>query len=102
MTNLRYLSTDFSADGYMGNYGWMPFEDGFHTCDNHEPYVDWKENDAHDIVVGEGNTHAIVTSDGMFCSQWCAEKAREETLYKAALDDRDSWYWDGIKYGEKV
>ena len=101
MTNLRYLSTAFYTDGYMENYGWKPFEDGFHTCDNHEPYVEWEENDAHDIAISDGNTHAIVTSDGVFCSQQCAKEAREETLYQAALDDRDSWYWDGIEYGEK-
>ena len=29
------------------------------------------------------------------------ESARKEFIYRNALDDRESWYWEGIEYGEK-
>jgi hypothetical protein len=41
----------------------------------------------------------VVTEHGIFCSQGCADSAREGSAYKAALDDRESWYWNGREYG---
>ena len=35
----------------------------------------------------------VVTEHGIFCSQRCANSAKEYSIYKNALEDRESWYW---------
>jgi len=69
-----------------------------HNCDNGE-YL----GDGMTMLHGAGlpDEMVIVTEDGMFCSKGCSEIARKDALYENALEDRDSWYWDGIEYGEK-
>jgi hypothetical protein len=99
MTNTNTIENTHPTDDYMGGYGWFPWVDGFHDCDNGEDL-----GDGMTMLHGAGlpsDEVLIVTEDGMFCSKGCSEMARRNTLYENALEDRDSWYWDGIEYGEE-
>jgi hypothetical protein len=40
--------------------------------------------------LGEG---AVVTPEGIFCSQVCANKAYQEAQMEIGLEDADSWYF---------
>ena len=101
MTNPNTIDNTHPTDEYMGNYGWFPWEDGFHFCD----IMDEVNEDIsllHDVGtpsliidhIGNGPLHSIITEDGMFCSKSCAKTARENRFYENALNDRESWYWE--------
>jgi len=36
---------------------------------------------------------AVVTPEGMFCSEHCADITRRDALREQALEDADSWYF---------
>ena len=101
MTNTNTMENTHPTDDYMGEYGWFPWVDGFHICDREEPTGDeFFVAELHSLGLPSDGP-VIVTENGMFCSKGCAEIARKDALYENALEDRDSWYWDGIEYGEK-
>ena len=102
MTNPNTIDNTHPTEDYMGNFGWFPWEDGFHYCDITHDLGDGLE-EMHSVGTpsSETRTMAIITEDGIFCDKHCAENARKNALYENALDDRESWYWDGIEFGEK-
>jgi hypothetical protein len=57
-------------------------------CDNHR--ADYAEfeimDDLHDVSVGEGPVHAVVTAEGVFCSQGCADEAYREFIVEISFD----------------
>ena len=108
MTNWNTVDNFHPTEEYMGNYGWYPIEDGYHHSDMTTEGGDGVEEyhsigiPSHNVIFRNPNpTVAIITEHGIFCSKSCAESARKEFIYRNALDDRESWYWEGIEYGEK-
>ena len=51
-------------------------------------------NDASGTKIHAVTGNAVVTEDGLFCSQVCATQAEDDRYYRNACEDRDSWYWE--------
>jgi hypothetical protein len=59
-------------------------------CDNHIPwneYVEWEiMDDLHSVSSGEGEFRAVVTAEGIFCSQGCADEAHHKFIEEISWD----------------
>ena len=105
MTNPNTIDNIHPTDDYMGNFGYFPWQDGFHFCDIMDD-LDENVSLLHDVGcptlitehLGNKPVHSIITEDGMFCSKSCAKTARDNKLYENALNDRESWYWESFDY----
>jgi galactose-1-phosphate uridylyltransferase len=66
------------------------FEGNIAYCDNHRPwseYVEWEiMDDLHGVSSGEGEFRAVVTAEGVFCSQRCADEAFDRFIEEISWD----------------
>jgi hypothetical protein len=77
MSDLTAIISDQEFDGNVAD------------CDNHRPWSEYVEfeimDDLHSVSSGEGY-RAVVTAEGVFCSQGCADEAYQKFLKELSWD----------------
>ena len=77
MTDLTAIISDQEFDGNVAD------------CDNHRPWSEYVEfeimDDLHSVSSGEGY-RAVVTPEGIFCSQPCADEAHRAFIEEITYD----------------